>query len=148
MTLPQKITDAIDAHVSAVEDFELSIDVVTARQRVDDTRAALERTIADDRLRQVHIELLCASAQADVAGYLAQRMREVLADQATPAPAPSVIDAVRAVLFHGLTNKGTLVAGPQLREKLLVLKAVVESHDVRSWERSEAAQFGEPPPKP
>jgi hypothetical protein len=63
---------------------------------------------------------------------------------ATPAPSTAILHAARAVLFHGLTGNGTLVAGPQLLAKLLALKSAVGSHDVRSWERSEAAQFGEP----
>lgn len=67
MTLPKAISDAIDNYDQCLDWHGLA-------------RAALERAIAEDRLRQVHIELLCASAQADVAGYLAQRMREVLDD--------------------------------------------------------------------
>jgi hypothetical protein len=101
--------------------------------------------------------LVVASLRADL-GTVYQTLARQKGHEAGPefgsseitatTPAPSVIDAARAVLFHGLTSKGTLVAGPQLREKLLALKAVVDSHDVRSWERSEVAQFGEPAKAP
>ena len=70
--LPQSIIDAIDGYGRSRSE--------AAWHFVDnsgETRAALEAAIAEDTLRQVHAELLCAASQPDVLGYLHERMREI-----------------------------------------------------------------------